>query len=496
MRRLGIAGKIWLSVGVFVAGTLFSLAASQIASIRGEARLRLTSEALFPAAQSGERAEAAFERMAKEFQDAVMLEEPSVLDRARQDGLAAADALRAAAGRTGLDRERAESLATLASQVTAFVDQANGTYQPMVHAGNRLTPEMGVASRQMAERTVAIRSAVTAASEQLATDLRSELARAVGASATQRWFSVIVFISALGACAIVVTFTIRTAIVKPIQLAVTELTETAGQVAISSGQVAVTSQSLSQGATEQAASLEETSASMEEMGAMTRKNAENAQAAAALMADVNARVEASNQSLRDMVAAMGSIQDSSLQVARIIKTIDEIAFQTNILALNAAVEAARAGEAGMGFAVVADEVRSLAQRSAQAARDTATLIETSIGKAQHGNERVEKLASSIGGIVDGVTSVKRLVDEVSLASAQQRQGIDQVAQALAQMERVTHNTAAIAEESAASSEELSAQAETSMGVVHRLDALVGARPATVAAVPARPVGLVPAAARR
>jgi methyl-accepting chemotaxis protein/methyl-accepting chemotaxis protein-1 (serine sensor receptor) len=239
--------------------------------------------------------------------------------------------------------------------------------------------------------------------------------------------------------------------------------------------VSTSAQSLSQGATTQAASLEETSASMEEMASMTRQNAENSQNAAALMSDVDSQVRASNETLAEMVTSMAAIQDSSQQVGRIIKTIDEIAFQTNILALNAAVEAARAGEAGMGFAVVADEVRSLAQRSAQAARDTASLIEASITKTQDGSARVEQVAHAINAITSSVGQVKGLVDEVSLASRQQSQGIDQVAQAIAQMEKVTQTTAATSEESAAASEELSASADTAMEIVQQLERLVGTR---------------------
>jgi methyl-accepting chemotaxis protein/methyl-accepting chemotaxis protein-1 (serine sensor receptor) len=170
---------------------------------------------------------------------------------------------------------------------------------------------------------------------------------------------------------------------------------------------------------------------------------------------------------------MAAIKESSNKVAKIIKTIDEIAFQTNILALNAAVEAARAGEAGMGFAVVADEVRNLAQRSAQAAKDTAGLIEESIARSQEGAGKVQDVATAIGAITESVTKVKGIVDEVREASQQQTQGIDQVAQAIAQMEKVTQTTAATAEESAAASEELNAQAETSMSVVSQLEALVG-----------------------
>jgi methyl-accepting chemotaxis protein len=253
------------------------------------------------------------------------------------------------------------------------------------------------------------------------------------------------------------------------------LSESASSTAAASAQVSTSAQSLSHGATTQAASLEETSASMEEMASMTRQNAENSQNAASLMTDVDTQVRASNETLAEMVTSMGAIQESSQQVSRIIKTIDEIAFQTNILALNAAVEAARAGEAGMGFAVVADEVRSLAQRSAQAARDTASLIEASITKTQDGSARVEQVAHSINAITKSVAQVKGLVDEVSLASKQQSQGIDQVAQAIAQMEKVTQTTAATSEESAAASEELSASAETAMDIVRQLETLIGTR---------------------
>ncbi len=252
-----------------------------------------------------------------------------------------------------------------------------------------------------------------------------------------------------------------------------ELKQGAQQVVSAAAQVSSSSQSLSQGATEQAASLEETSASMEEMASMTRKTAENAQQASNLVTGVAQQVEESNTALAGMVTSMSAIRESSNKVAKIIKTIDEIAFQTNILALNAAVEAARAGEAGMGFAVVADEVRNLAQRSAQAAKDTAALIEESIARSQEGAGRVEQVATAIATITTSVSQVKAIVLEVREASRQQTQGIDQVSQAIAQMEKVTQTTAATAEESAASSEELNAQAEGSMAVVHVLETMVG-----------------------
>ena len=277
-----------------------------------------------------------------------------------------------------------------------------------------------------------------------------------------------------------VSFTIALVIVRGTDRvlgdSVAALSTGAEQVVSAAGQVAASAQTLSQGATEQAASLEETSASMEEMASMARRNADHTQEAAGLMSQVDLRVNQSNDVLQAMVTSMGAIQESSNKVARIIKTIDEIAFQTNILALNAAVEAARAGEAGMGFAVVADEVRGLAQRSAQAARDTAALIEESIARSQEGSRKVTEVAASIGAITESVTRVKGLVHEVREASHQQTQGIEQVAQAVTQMEKVTQSSAATAEENAAASEELNAQAESSMAVVRSLAALVGGAP--------------------
>jgi methyl-accepting chemotaxis protein/methyl-accepting chemotaxis protein-1 (serine sensor receptor) len=252
-----------------------------------------------------------------------------------------------------------------------------------------------------------------------------------------------------------------------------ELGEGGQLVVEASAQMSASAQSMSQGAAEQAASLEETSASMEEIAAMTRTNADNSQQAAALMNEAAKVLDQSNRSFTDMVGAMTSIKESSNRVSKIIKTIDEIAFQTNILALNAAVEAARAGEAGMGFAVVADEVRNLAQRSAQAARDTTSLIEGAIASSSEGSQRVAQAADSFAAITARVTEVKRLVDSVSVASGQQAHGIEQVLQGIRQMEKVTQTTAATAEESAAASEQLSTQAGMTMRLVERLEIMVG-----------------------
>jgi len=205
---------------------------------------------------------------------------------------------------------------------------------------------------------------------------------------------------------------------------------------------------------------------------MTQKNADNSRSAAEEMDKVNRRVIDSNAALGEMAASMNDIKASGDKIARIIKVIDDIAFQTNILALNAAVEAARAGEAGAGFAVVADEVRSLAQRSAQAARDTAPLIEDSIAKSNAGSFKLEQVAVVIHDITESAATVKMLVDEVNLGSREQSRGMAQVAKAIQQMSQVTQGNAATSEQSAAASEELAAQAESMNSIANALRLVV------------------------
>lgn len=205
---------------------------------------------------------------------------------------------------------------------------------------------------------------------------------------------------------------------------------------------------------------------------MTRQNAANSRAAADGMQRAAQKVREANHTLDEMIASMVQINESSQKISKIIKVIDEIAFQTNILALNAAVEAARAGEAGMGFAVVADEVRNLAQRSAQAAKDTAALIEESVTKSSEGSQKLNSVADAIRGITMEAEKVKTLVDEVTAASSEQSQGMEQITKAFVEMERVTQRNAASSEESASASEELSAQAQNVKDVVLRLRALV------------------------
>ncbi|HAB19827.1 MAG TPA: methyl-accepting chemotaxis protein [Verrucomicrobiota bacterium] len=263
----------------------------------------------------------------------------------------------------------------------------------------------------------------------------------------------------------------------------TNLDQGAVQTAAAARQVSASSQTLSSGSSEQAASVEETSASLEEMSSMIRSTAENAQKAKALAGEARTVAEAGSKTMVEMTQAMSAIDTSSAEVAKIVKNIDEIAFQTNILALNAAVEAARAGEAGAGFAVVADEVRSLAQRSAAAAKETADKIEAAIASSRHGSRSCTKVGESLAQIADKVSSTDSLVAEIATAAREQAQGIEQINIAIAQMDKVTQSNSASAEESASAAEELDAQAESLKDMVGQLRKLVGCDVAAPTAAP-------------
>jgi len=260
---------------------------------------------------------------------------------------------------------------------------------------------------------------------------------------------------------------------KPLNRAIEGLTNGAEQVASGSGQVASSSQQLSEGASEQAASIEETSSSLEEMSSMTKQNADNANQADNLMKEANQIVSKANDSMSDLTVSMEEISKASQETSKIIKTIDEIAFQTNLLALNAAVEAARAGEAGAGFAVVADEVRNLAMRAADAAKNTAELIEGTVKKVKDGGDLVATTNEAFTQVAESSAKVGELVGEIAAASNEQAQGIGQVNSAVTEMDKIVQQNAANAEESASASEEMNAQAEQMRGFVQDLIALVG-----------------------
>jgi methyl-accepting chemotaxis protein len=306
-----------------------------------------------------------------------------------------------------------------------------------------------------------------------------------------RW-SAIILSAVIGALA-VGAWRFQLAITRPLTSLTGRLSEAADALNQLSHSVTRSSQTVAEGASTQAASLEETSASLEEISSMIRRNADNSGRAKAIASQTRAAADTGAADMQAMTAAMDAIKAASGNIGKIIKTIDEIAFQTNILALNAAVEAARAGEAGLGFAVVAEEVRSLAQRSAQAARETAEKIEDSIAKSGHGAQLSGKVAGSLQEIVTKAREVDELVAEIAGASTEQSQGLTQVLTAVTQMDGVTQTNAASAEESAAATLDMNREVDVLRAAVAELHGLLGLATGKIAAgLPVEPAAPAPA----
>ncbi len=330
---------------------------------------------------------------------------------------------------------------------------------------NEIGKQRGVAGDAVLALAQETAAAGMSGAETIAEDASTRLATASTTMIVGLGIGLIVGI----ALAVVITRSIT----GPLRRIIDGLSSGSQQTASAAAQVSSASQSLADGASRQAAAIEETASSVEEMASMTKQNASNASKARDLAATAKSSADKGGDAMGEMNKAIDDIKQSSDATARILKTIDEIAFQTNLLALNAAVEAARAGEAGKGFAVVAEEVRNLAQRSAEAAKNTAEMIEESVRNAESGVSISRKVDEALGDISEAAKQVNELVADIAAASQEQATGIDQINTTVAQVDQITQTNAAGAEESASAAEELSGQAEELGWMVRELINMVG-----------------------
>jgi hypothetical protein len=442
-RRSNITTRIWLSIGVFVLGYVLATLLGQVQGVATEAGLRRTSEALFPAAQQSQDAQAAFAEMTKSFSDAVVMQDASGLQRAAGEGKKSVEALKAAASAPGLAPERAEAAQRLASSVGQLLHDAGETYGTLLVDPSKMA-EMQNRMGDLASRTGVAKAALQAMKQQLSADLHEQVSSMEQQSENRRWISLAVFATTLIVAGIIVNVTIRRSITGPIMRVIDGVQAAAVEAEQASDRMALSGQGVARDSQSQAISIKETSASLEEISLTTRDNANRATDADKLMREARKTVDNASQAMNELTASMDAISDSSRQVRGVLKSIDEIAFHTNILALNAAVEAARAGEAGAGFSVVADEVRSLAKRAADASRRSAEIVEKTISEVGKGVALVQVARSAFGEVSTTISSSSKMVSQIAHGSEEQAQGVNQISQAILKIELVTKNNAASA----------------------------------------------------
>jgi methyl-accepting chemotaxis protein len=474
MPKMNITAKIWLSIGIFVLGFVLATVLGQVQGQLTETTLRTTAEALFPAAQRSQEAQAAFQRMVKGFSDAVMTQDASGLDRATQDGRSVVDGLQVTAAIPGLPPTRADEARRLASSVQRFLTDAKDVYGSIL-ANPTSMAEMQGRMLDLASRTNVLKVSLQAAQDGSSQDLRTELGSLQQSSARQRRLALLVFAITLIVAGGIVNLTIRRSITGPILRVISGVQGAANESAGTSEQLSNSGELVSRNTQQQATYIAETSSTLEEISATSKENADRAGNADKLMREATKTVDRAAQAMGGVTASMDVISKSSKMVAAVLKSIDEIAFQTNILALNAAVEAARAGQSGAGFSVVADEVRSLAHRTAEAASRSADIVEKTITDVSEGVKLVSLAHGAFGEVSATILRSSQVVSQIAMSNHEQARGVDQIRQAILKIDAATQNNAMNAQQTADAAAAMTAQVQATREHLQELCEIVGAQ---------------------
>jgi methyl-accepting chemotaxis protein len=473
MNRSGIRSKLLWSVGALAMGYLLFLGLVQWTASTTEKHLLLLSESIYPAALKLDKAQSHEQVVLKDYKDAVLLQDKNALESADRESDTVTNLLTQASAKLVSVPALQQQIDQVVEQYRALHESSKAAYTAMVLTPDASTDKSQASMSALTRDSATMKqSLVTLQDEVGVKAFQAELDSVSASNSHQRILAFLLFIFALAVAAI--TFMVmEKQVSRPLRELVSRLAEGASRVAEAAHQVSDSGISLAAGASRQADSLEETSSSSQEISSMAERSAADCEATAELVTRSQAKFNDTNHSLTQLVAAMDEIGISSGKVSKIIKVIDDIAFKTNILALNAAIEAARAGDAGAGFAVVADEVRNLAQKCAQAANDSAQIVEESISRSNEGKTRLDGVALSIHAVTVDSAKVKELVDQINVASNEQTRGINQIARAISEMEEVTQASAASADQSSAAAQELTAQSSRLSEIVDSLTLVIG-----------------------
>ncbi|WP_213807661.1 methyl-accepting chemotaxis protein [Granulicella sp. dw_53] len=479
---MGIRGKFLNSIGALALGFVLFFALVEWTTSTTQRHLRIASGSLFPAASSLQQAQASFQKLNKSYKDAVVLQDASALNAGDTEAQAGVAELQTAREKLEYNPELQQKAADILSRFTELHNRSKATYAKMIAAPN-MSADAQASLTSLEQETQRMEQSLDELHNTVGNKSYQAELDAVTASNTRQGalgFALFLLAALVAGASM---FVMERQVAGPLRDLAQRLAEGARKVADSAGQVSTSSQALFQGTSHQTASLEETSASSDEIRSMAQSSAEHCRSTAELVSMSQTKFVHTNKSLSELILAMDETNASSAKISKVIKLIDEIAFQTNILALNAAVEAARAGDAGLGFAVVADEVRTLSQRCAKAAQDSAVMLDESILKSQSGKAKLDEVITAIRAVTEESSKVKSFVDQINKGSVEQNLGISQIARAISEMEKVTQASTASAQTSAAVAEELTAESEALKEIVLILSTVVEGRSSQMERMP-------------